>query len=74
MAEKMIQNKMKIVKDGSKIRFIVVEVDTSRPAVQVIGHTYSFNSKIVADKSFSADEFSKQVGFNFKKGELEWNV
>ena len=69
----MLKNEMKIVKDGSKIRVIVKEVDTSAPPVKIVGHIYQFNSKIVEDKSFSAFEFSNLLGFNFKKGDIEWD-
>ena len=68
----MIKNKMKVVKDGAKVRVIVTEVDASRKAIEIVGHEYKFNSRIVGDKSFSAYEFSQLVGFDFKKGEIEW--
>ena len=68
----MIKNKMKVVKDGAKVRVIVTEVDTARKAIEIVGHEYKFNSRIVGDKSFSAYEFSQLVGFDFKKGEIEW--
>ena len=68
----MIKNKMKVVKNGAKVRVIVTEVDTSRKAIEIVGHEYKFNSRIVGDKSFSAYEFSQLVGFDFKKGEIEW--
>ena len=64
---------MKIVKDGSKIRVIVNKVDTSAPAVQIVGHEYQFNSEIIRDQSFSAYEFSQLLGFGFPKGDIEWN-
>ena len=64
---------MKIVKDGSKVRFIVTAVDTSAPPVQVVGHIYKFNSEIIRDKSFSAFEFSQLLGFELSKGDIEWN-
>lgn len=69
----MIKNKMKIVKDGSKIRVIVNKVDTGAPVVQVVGHEYQFNSKIICDQSFSAYEFSQMLGFGFLKGDIEWS-
>lgn len=68
----MIKNKMKVVKDGAKVRVIVAEVDTARKAIEIVGHEYKFNSRIVGDKSFSAYEFSQLIGFDFKKGEIEW--
>ena len=68
----MIKNEMKIVKDGAKIRVIVNEVDNDYPPITVVGHVYVFNSRVVADKSFSTDEFTKAIGFKFNKGEVEW--
>ena len=70
----MIKNKIKVVKDGAKLRVIVTEVDESRPAVELVGHEYRFNSAIVADKSFSAVKFAQLIGFglDFKRGEISW--
>ena len=63
---------MKIVKDGTKLRVLVKEVDTSKPKIEMVGHEYRFNNRIVADKSFSALEFSKAIGFDFRKGDIDW--
>ena len=49
-----------------------VERAVQRQAIEIVGHEYKFNSRIVGDKSFSAYEFSQLVGFDFKKGEIEW--
>ena len=70
----MIKNKIKVVKDGAKLRVIITEVDESRPAIELVGHEYKFNSAIVGDKSFSAVEFVQLIGFgfDFKRGEIEW--
>ena len=70
----MIKNKIKVVKDGAKLRVIITEVDESRPAIELVGHEYKFNSTIVGDKSFSAIEFVRLIGFgfDFKRGEIEW--
>ena len=71
----MIKNKIKVVKDGAKLRVIVTEVDTSRAPIELISHEYKFNSSIVGDKSFSAVEFAQLIGFgfDFKRGQIEWN-
>ena len=69
----MIKNKMKIVKDGPKIRVIISAIDVSSPPVQLVGHTYQFNAEIIQDLSFSAFEFSQLLGLNFMKGDIAWN-
>lgn len=68
----MLIKEMKIVKDGPKIRVIVNQVDTSRPAVERDGMVYVFNGQIIEDLRYSADEFSKLIGLKVAKGKIKW--
>lgn len=69
-----MKKELKIIKDGSKIRIIVNEVDENYPAAMVVGHVYVFNSRIITDKSFSISEFTNLIGCSFNKHEVSWKL